>query len=300
METAEATEMVDFIGIGTPRSATTWISDVLRRHPEVGLSEPKEVRYFNRYLFPLGSDRGRLNPDFDRSIHWYLRHFGTEGRVQGEFTPLYLYDEGAPAAIERHFPDIKLLCCLRNPVDRAYSHYLLYRNTGTLPEMSFEEALEREPVFLEMGFYARPIARYLQRFEREQVLFLLFDDLVADPDGQVARVLEYLGVREDLVPASDKQNRPVRVRSQRLKRAAHTVSRGLAGAGLGAAVRGLRHLGVHELVRRIVSSEAAYPPMRGETRRRLVRVYARDVAALERMLGLDLRAWKGAPGPPKH
>jgi hypothetical protein len=287
--------MVDFIGIGTPRSATTWVSDVLRRHPEVGLSEPKEVRYFNRYLFPLGRDRGRLNPDFDRDIDWYLRHFRAEGRVRGEFTPLYLYDEAAPAAIERHFPDVKLLCCLRNPVDRAYSHYLLYRNTGTLPEMSFEEALEREPVFLEMGFYARPIARYLERFDREQVLFLLFDDLVADADRQVARVLEFLGVRDDIVPASDKRNRAAVVRRRRLKRAAHAVSRSLADMGLGAAVRGLRHLGVHELVRRIVSSEASYPPMHDETRRRLVEVYARDVAAVERMLDLDLGAWKARP-----
>lgn len=285
--------MVDFIGIGAARSGTTWISDVLRRHPGISMSEPKEVRYFNRYNFPLDK-RGESNPNHDRSIDWYLRHFRNGDRLTGEFTPLYLYDPAAPAAIARHFPDIKLLCSLRHPADRAYSHYWLYRNTGTLGEMSFEEALEAEPIFLDMGFYARQLKRYLEHFKREQMLLLAFDDLVADQGGIIARVLEFLGAPADVAldVASARRNRPVAVRAKVLKRVAHAVSRDMTSAGFGMFIRGLRKLGVHDFVRKVNSSGGGYPPMPGKTRKRLIDTYADDIAELETLLDRDLSAWK--------
>lgn len=292
--------MVDFIGIGAARAGTTWISDVLRRHPDIGISEPKEVRYFNRYVFPLGRNRDRLNTNHDRSIDWYLRHFRKGGRVKGEYTPLYLYDEVAPAAIERHFPDIKLICTLRNPADRAYSHYWLYRSSGMLPEMSFDEAIESKPVFLDMGFYARQLDRYLERFKREQMLLLLFDDIERDPAAEIARILRFLGVRDDvqLDVSGGERNRPVNVRSTRLKLLAHAASRGMAAAGLGVVIRGLRKIGVHDLFRKVMSSDAGCPPMPAATRQRLIDTYAEDVAALERLLDRDLSAWKTMPDTP--
>jgi hypothetical protein len=289
--------MVDFIGIGVARAGTTWISDVLRRHPDIGMSEPKEIRYFNRYDFPLGRSRNRLNPNHDRDIDWYLRHFDKDDHVKGEYSPIYLYDEAAPAAIERSFPDVKLICSLRNPADRAYSHFWLYRSSGMLPEMSFEQAIASEPVFLKMGYYARQLRRYLERFERKQMLLLLLDDLAHDPVAEIARILRFLGVRDDvqLDVSGGERNRPVSIRSTRLKLIAHAATRGMAAAGLAPVVRGLRRIGVHNLFRRVMSSGVGYPPMPPETRQKLIETYAEDVAALERLLDRDLSTWKMMP-----
>lgn len=286
--------MVDFIGIGAARSGTTWLSEALRRHPDISMSEPKEIRYFNRHVFPLGSDRRRRNPDHDRSLRWYKRHFDDDGCIKGEFSPIYLYDRAAPEAIIRAFPEVKLLCSLRNPADRAYSHYWLYRSSGMLPEMSFEEALETEPVFLEMSCYARQLGRYLEHFDREQLHVTILDDMVEDPAAEIARVLQFLGVRDDLAPnlSHGERNRPVKVRSTKLKLAAHAVSRGMAAAGMAPVVRWLRNAGVHGLFRRLISAGSGYPPMANDTRRRLIETYADDVVAVESLIDRDLSAWK--------
>jgi hypothetical protein len=286
--------MVDFIGIGAARSGTTWISNVLRRHPEIEISEPKEIRYFNRYAFPLGSDKGRLNPDYDRSLEWYLQHFRhVERRVKGEYSPIYLYDEAAPAAIKRSFPEVRLICSLRNPVDRAYSHFWLYRGSGMLSEMSFEEALVGEPVFLEMGFYARQLHRYLEHFDRDQLHVLLFDDLTREPRAEFGRILRFLGVREDMQLDIRRRGRntPVNVRSKKLKLVAHATSRALAATGLNPVLRGLRRIGLYDLVNRLNSSGLRYPPMKPATRQHLIATYAEDIAALERLLDRDLGEW---------
>ncbi|MGH8495926.1 MAG: sulfotransferase domain-containing protein [Gammaproteobacteria bacterium] len=290
--------MVDFIGIGAARSGTTWISDVLRRHPDIVFSEPKEIRYFNRYVFPLPRKESLLNPNHDRGIDWYLRHFRDGGRVKGEYSPIYFFDESAPAAIARSFPRVKLICSLRNPADRAYSHYWLYRSAGMLPEMSFESAMEAEPVFLEMGYYARQLGRYLEHFDRKQILVLVLDDIVRDPAAEIARILQFLDVHDarSLDVTRAERNRPVQVRSTRVKLLAHAASRGMAAAGLGSIVRGLRKIGVHNLFRRIMSAGTGYPPMAAETRQRLIDTYAEDVTALERLLERDLGAWKTMPG----
>jgi len=292
--------MVDFIGIGAARSGTTWIASVLREHPELCIAEPKEIRYFNRYVIPIGADRGRLNPDFCRPRQWYLQHFRHCGsnRLKGEYSPIYLYDEAAPSAIRRSFPDVKLLCCLRNPVDRAYSHYWLSRGSGAIREMSFAQALREESVYVEMGFYARQLGRYYRHFERRQMLVLLFEDIVREPAREIARILRFLGVQEHAGadPGHRSRNRSAGLRSKELRRALYRASRLLSAGGLSPVLRGLRKIGVHTLFNRLNSSAIRYPPMSAELRRRLNDVFAADTAALEALLEQDLSAWRYPAG----
>ena len=169
------TEAIDFIGIGAARSGTSWIANILRAHPEICVSEPKEIRYFNRYVLPVAKAKGKVNSNYDRDLAWYLDRFRhtREGQLRGEYSPIYLYDEAAASAIKSCFPDVKLIACLRNPADRAYSHYWLHRGLSVLGNISFEQALHEEEVYVSMGLYARQLKRYLEHFDRDQLLVLI-------------------------------------------------------------------------------------------------------------------------------
>ena len=190
------TKNIDFIGIGAPRCGTSWITNVLRSHPDICISEPKEVRYFNREEKQFGRLKGNKNSNFDKDISWYLQRFShaKEGQFCGEFSPIYLSDQTAPSAIKAQFPDVKLIVCLRNPEDRAYSFYKLLSGNSVIEPMSFEQALEKESVYVEAGLYAKNLARYLEYFDRDKILFLVFEEVISEPAREINRIFEFLGV----------------------------------------------------------------------------------------------------------
>ena len=185
------TNNIDFIGIGAPRCGTSWIANVLRSHPDICISEPKEVRYFNRNEMPVGRLKGNLNSNFDQDISWYLKRFShaKNGQLCGEISPVYLSDESAPAAIKAQYPDVKLIVCLRHPVNQAFSFYKLHRGNSIIKPISFEQALEQEPVYIETSLYGKHLARYLEHFDKDKILFLVFEELIAEPVQELNRIL---------------------------------------------------------------------------------------------------------------
>jgi hypothetical protein len=127
---------------------------------------------------------------------------GAGARYRGEASVSYLWDESSPAAIKRAHSDARILISLREPVDRAFSHYWLYVQLG-LEHRSFriavEEELERNgrpaavpPPYVARGLYAEQVARYLDAFDDVHVLF--FDDLVADARQTMREIFAWLGV----------------------------------------------------------------------------------------------------------
>ena len=99
----------------------------------------------------------------------------------GEFSTSYLADPLAPERIHEHYPGVRMLVCLRNPADRAFSNFLNDVQAGTLPpDARFYEVLGSHPEYLAQGAYATQLQRYLDRFPRESLLVLLYDDLERD------------------------------------------------------------------------------------------------------------------------
>ena len=199
----------DFVVIGTQRGGTTSLHAYLAAHPQVTLPRTKELHYF--------TDR------FARGREWYLGQFPERvpvfGRT-GEATPYALFHPLAPDRLRATAPDAKLIVLLRNPVDRAYSHYLMEHARGDEP-LDFAAALAAEPErlageeahlladpdyvswshkhfsYLVRGDYAPQLARWFAPFPREQFLILRSEDLYADPAATYGRVLDFL----DLEPA---------------------------------------------------------------------------------------------------
>ncbi len=287
---------VDFIGIGAARSGTTWLADCLRRHPDICLSEPKEIRYFNRLPIQISANQDVINNNHTKPLSWYLNHFRhcKEHQILGEFSPIYFVDQAAPGSIKHHFPDIKLILCLRNPIDRAYSHYWLHRGSSLIRDMTFEEAIQKERIYIEMGLYTRQLKRYLEHFTKDRILILLSDDMKMQPESELKKVLSFLNVSTDIDSdvLKGNANAPARVKSRRIKTFLYSGSRALIDLKLSYVLHIMRKTGMHRLFTELNAAPIHYPEMKAQTREYLYNVFRDDIEELEVLLSCDLSHWK--------
>jgi hypothetical protein len=172
----------NFLFLGPDKCGSTWLQDVLSTHPEIHLTPSKDTYFFDR--------------EFGRGLAWYERQFSgatAEHLVVGEICHDYLFDDAAADRIAEILPDAKLMICLRDPAERAFSSYLNFRRHG-LFNGTFEEALDAVPELVDHGRYGVHVQRYLDRFDRDQVFVGYFDDLKTDPQRFLDTVTQFLGV----------------------------------------------------------------------------------------------------------
>jgi hypothetical protein len=291
---------VEFIGIGTPKSGTTWLFYCLGQHPEICLSEPKEVRYFNEIDLSKRSTKSQgnavINKNFSKRLSWYKKHFNHCHRntIKGEFSPAYLYDEIAPSKISKYFPNVKLLLCLRNPIDRLYSTYWNRRIYSRREDRSFEDVIRNDQIFLEGSFYYKYLCRYLQHFSSDQIMVVLFDDILNDPEQEIKNVFGFLGVdtslRLNLSRVS--QNSAKRSRFGSIVTFMEYISNLLIERDRSELLRYLRKAGVKKLVLKMGTADYKYPDMKPEARQYLRSIFKEDIAQLESYLNRDLSHWR--------
>jgi Sulfotransferase domain len=205
LATADLRPLPDFLIIGAQKAGTTALYAYLRWHPDVTGPSFKEVSFFDRH--------------YARGERWYRAHLPPRrgGKLVGEASPSYLFHPVAPERVVRMLPGARLIALLRNPVDRAFSHYQHEVALGREP-LTFEEAIEcedhrmrgelermlRDPsyfsqawwnyTYLARGRYAEQLERWLARFARTQLLVLFTEELAAGSAGTYRRVLEFLGL----------------------------------------------------------------------------------------------------------
>lgn len=205
----------DFIIIGVQKCGTSSIYFNLRKHRWISSALTKEIHFFDN--------------NYNRGINWYRRHFPSEyyrkiarsllnkNIITGEASPDYIFNYHTPQRICRTLQDVKLLVFLRNPADRAYSHYQHYLRQG-LENLSFEEALEKEDERLggelekikadpdyysfnyhhysyrTRGIYIEQLKRWTAIFPRKQFFILSSEDFYRDPDTVYQEILDFLGL----------------------------------------------------------------------------------------------------------
>lgn len=215
---------------------------------------------------------------------------------RGESSVLYLYLSHVAESILTISPDIKLIAVLRNPVDRAFSHYLMARRMGREPIESFADAVYAEATrlqqgydpfwhYLSFGFYFRQLKRYYELFDRSQVMIILNEELKQDVRSVCNQLFSFLRVDTSF------QCGPV-------------TEFGVGGAPRS---RWLYDLGtkpsiVRTGVKRVLPKRfhstvfkhvVMYRPELGsDLRRQLASIYANDITKLERLIGKDLSRWK--------
>ena len=127
-------QLPDFIIIGAQRCGTSSLYRYLSKHPDVTLNKIKEVHYFSTRFF--------------MGLEWYKTHFPKKG-FTGEGSPYYFFHPLSPQRIHEALPNVKLILMLRNPVDRAYSHFWHERRINAEELPIFEWALDVEGVRLD-------------------------------------------------------------------------------------------------------------------------------------------------------
>jgi len=192
-----------FLCIGAQKGGTTWLARAVQQHPEVGTGKKKELHFFNH------------QDAFAKGLDWYEAQFRSNPRHRavGEFTPNYWWTTGTPTTfndlgsadrVADAYPDLRLIVCLRDPVDRAVSAYFHHMKAGRYPpSVSLLEATKAWPDIREFGCYGTQLDAWLNRFPLESFLFLVYEEEIR-PDAAKAetlrRVFEHIGVDPSFTP----------------------------------------------------------------------------------------------------
>jgi hypothetical protein len=275
-----ASDMIwpNFFVVGAPKAGTTSLYEYLKPHPQVFLSEVKEPKYFSPQL--LGSV----------SLERYRRLYEKAGGISaiGDLSPFYLWDSAAPQRIHDVSPDAKIIVMLRDPVARAYSHYLMAVALGH-EKASFSQGLSRysdreardwylSSHYIEHGMYGEQVERYLNVFPADRIAIFLFDELVGNPRHVLTRIAGHLGIDPEPFAAVTCSEAHNIYRMPRFPKAIQLVWKfGLNRVVPPALRKKLKHNSLLFNVKK--------PSMDEPSRRYLQELYEPDVARLEKLLG---------------
>jgi hypothetical protein len=254
----------DFIIIGAPRTGTTALFDCLGRHPDVVPAHKKELHFFDH--------------KWDRGLDWYTSQFAhaPAAAVTGEATPRYMANRTAMERLVATVPEALLICVLRDPVERAHSHFY-YRRARGLATGSFEAAIDRELAgaegaepLLGFGMYDAQLA-FIESLAPSMRMQIVWHEELMAGAAEVAAALQIAPGRLEMRPAvnSAARFRSLRARSvgQRLPRRAE------------------------KLLEKVNRVRVEYPPLLPQTRERLIAHFADDRHRLELRTGRDLSSW---------
>lgn len=226
----------DFYIVGAAKSGTTSMWNYLAQHPDIWLGRIKEPNFFAmgpsgpNVIGPASEDEllQKLHRDSITQSAEYLALFSGAGpdQITGEASVRYLYNADAPGRIAEVRPDARIIMILRDPIERLRSHYAMNRAAGLEP-LELREALEAEDARIEkgwgwdwhyvnVGLYSGQVQRYLDAFDREQILVLRHDELRSDPVGAVRRVCRHIGASEDFLPETSMRSKTAYVPRSRL------------------------------------------------------------------------------------
>lgn len=197
------TQLPNFLIIGAQKSGSSWLSTNLRTHPEVFMPE-EELHFFDK------------DYNYSKGVDWYRGHFKEIGQAKaiGEKTPDYLWANGVGVEghlsevhlnIHQHLPDARLILILRNPVKRAVSAVKhIIRSRRITPHFSIDDLLVGEEAreimghgVIEYGFYYKQIDAYLQLFDRDKILILIYEEVMDQKMEYLKKVSQFLDIHSE-------------------------------------------------------------------------------------------------------
>jgi hypothetical protein len=211
----------NFLIIGAPKAGTTSLYYYLRQHPQIFMSSIKEPNFFATD----GLER-QLKDPFDRvwidqsitELEKYCSLFSNvnDEKAIGEASTSYLGSRHAAHRIHYHVPDVRLVAVLRQPVERAYSHFCHLGRDGHEQAPDFRSGIrgEEERIrnhvlwgrYIHSGFYYEQLRPYFELFDRDQIRILLYDELRGSRSEMLQDIFQFLEVDEDFEPNTSVQH----------------------------------------------------------------------------------------------
>lgn len=268
-----------FLVIGAMRAGTTTLYRLLRSHPDVFMPETKEPNYFGG--------------NWERGREWYEKNFDRAGnaRARGEASTGYSHAVAHPHAVDRiadTIPHVRLVYLLRHPIERIISQY----HYATI-NRSIETDIDRAALsqgFLTRSMYAFQIDRYLERFDRKQLLILMTDELRDHQSATLARTYEFIGVDPMWTPDTTHVfHKREDVRPHR--RAVAALRRSPLRRLWVAALPGSARRKIRALTTQTPAADPRALTISEETRARVLERLRPDLARLREILGADFHCW---------
>jgi len=281
----------NFFIVGAPKAGTSSLYAYLKDIPGIYMSPIKEPNYFSAAIIPATSSFGPIR---DKKKYLSLFEKVKDEKIIGEASPSYLSDPEAPKLIHEIVPDARILISLRDPVERAYSNYLMYKRLGWLQD-SFHNELQKAKLeknsnigklILQRGLYTNNVKRYFDVFGQKQVKVIIFEEMFHDVKSVLNDVLEFLGVTCPLNDFESKVHNPYA-----------TVRGPIAGFVL--KNKPLRRLAEkimspnrrRALKEKLILKPQTKPKLNEKDRNTLIDFYREDVVKIQTLLDRDL-PWK--------
>ncbi len=277
----------NFIVIGAHKAGTTSLYHYLRAHPSVYMPELKEARFF-----AFDQD----NPDHLKKIPKVFPITSMDNYIElfdnvhlekaiGEASPEYLNSEFAARKIYQHIPNVKLIVSLRNPIDRAYSLFMMAYRSGNISGMVPEE-FEFDNEQAREGAYYSKLKVYMDLFGRQSVKVILFEDLIKDTENTIKDIFKFLEVSEDFEPELSQIHNPGGIPKSRMiynLSRNRIISKSLKNILPESLISGLKSLKNKNLTKS--------PKFDIEKRKCAVRLIKDDIIKVEELINRDLSSW---------
>jgi hypothetical protein len=307
-----------FFLVGAAKAGTTALHLFLSEHPQIFMSPVKETNHFSQpdmdkahysrdYRHDVNVNLARfLDGPMDRKIHiadverWedYARLFRdvTDEIAIGEASNSYLLCPSAAPAIAEKLPEARILMMLRNPIERAWSHYLMVLRLGKTLEKEFLREIEsdsRAPRqgwgvsqnYVELGRYSEQLERYRAHFPADRIKVLVYDDFRADSEGTLRGIFAFLGV--DPGASLELERSPNAAAVPRFRKLNYLLFQ----SGLVNRVKRMVPEGWKGAAKKAMFTRADMPTLGEAERQVLCDTYRDEVSRLGELLGRDLSHW---------
>jgi hypothetical protein len=292
----EQLNLPNFFILGAAKSGSSSLYFYLKQHPEIFLSPIKEPHFFdNDKNYRLGVET-YLDRYFKESVRY---------RARGEATPAYFHH---PRKVIPRIKEVYLkeeprfIIILRNPVHRAFSHYL-HRVRLTQEDETFERALELEDFRLKKsdgedwvgyysdGLYAQLIRTWLSNFSKTRFKFLLLEELIEEKDKILKEIFHFLKIDDSVkLHTQAPKNIASETRSKRLMKLIN--DRSLLKLPFKMFIPQVKRRKIKEYIRKKnVLAYEDYPTVDYNTKNMLMKKYQNEIKQLEEIINKDLSAW---------
>lgn len=291
-------KLPNFLIIGIEKSGTTSIYHYLKQHPQVYMSPIKETNFLERDW-----DENTIeNKDKIRTFEAYCNIFkdATDEIAIGEASPNYLFHyKTSSQRIERYVPDVKMIAILRDPVQRAYSDYLMHIrdaiNFGKVKSLYEQAKFSYHSSFtIRKGFYYEPVKYFFEKFGRERVKIYLYDELCQDSVALMQDIYNFIGVDDSFVADTSQKAQtaaiPKNILLNRLIKKKNPLRSAIASVLKLFTTQEIREKMRSNIIR-LNSTGKESIPLTSEEKKILQEVYREDILNLQDLLHRNLSAW---------
>jgi len=287
----------NFICPGAHKSATTTLYNLLRQHPDVYLPDIKELHFFDK------------EEKYSKGISWYEKVFFSEvkrEKIIGEITPIYMYLEYVPQRIYSDLGgNVKFIFMLRDPIERALSHYCASYSRGYQKEETFGKAIHLEEKtktgnceermrfnYINRGFYSKQIKRFLKYFPKENMQFILFEDFIRDIPNIMKQIFSFLEVDLNVSIDYNIKSNPTKMPKNIMLRDFIKETPRIVKNATKFLIpnKKLREKAVLA-IKNINYKKFEKPELELETKNKLLKIYEKDIKELENLIDKDLSFW---------